>query len=277
MTRRRAFTLIELLVVVGILMLLIGIAGYALSRVMGGSQVGSTKVRLEALKSMIGEMEAATKGLNRPIPNMWDGSGTGGTYGTQQYWRDGNPNDTNTPPEPDPFPGPNGDLSLASSGSGTPPRYNADAILNTQQIIGLLQQVPVAKSGLDKLQASEMMETLPAGLTGVRMTVRNATGVTVPYSGAAASPWPPIPLDAWGNPIIFVPGGGLQVAVSGDGSSSGGTPKLLPTTVKGRDLRGFWASAGPDGAFNRLPGNDGAFNTADDIPAGDDNVYSFEN
>ena len=275
--RRRAFTLIELLMVIGILMLLIGIAGYALSRVMGGSKVGATKVRLEALKSMVGEMEAATKGLNRPIAVMYDGMG--GDYGTQQYWRDGKPNDTNAPPEPDPFPGPSGDLSLGSSGSGTPPRYNADAILNTQQIIGLLQQVPVAKSGLDKLQASEMMEALPAGLGAVRMTIRNPAGGTMPYNSGAANraPYPPIPLDAWGNPIIFVPGCGLQVAVSGDGSGSGGTPKLLPTTVKGRDLRGFWASAGPDGAFNRLPGNDGTIGNADDVPAGDDNVYSFEN
>ena len=62
-------------------------------------------------------------------------------------------------------------------------------------------------------------------------------------------PFPAI-ADAWGNPIIYVPPGGLT------GVNVGGHP----VTIISPDHRGFWASAGPDGNFAN----------------GDDNIYSFE-
>jgi prepilin-type N-terminal cleavage/methylation domain-containing protein len=61
----------------------------------------------------------------------------------------------------------------------------------------------------------------------------------------------PVPLDAWGNPIIFVMGGVLS------GVNAGGQTN---TIVHSPDYHPFFASAGPDGNFSN----------------GDDNMYSFE-
>jgi len=64
--------------------------------------------------------------------------------------------------------------------------------------------------------------------------------------------------DGWGNPIIFVPRGGITTNL---GKNSSGTsyskPGAIITAPTGRP---FWASAGPDGDFS----------------TGDDNIYSFE-
>jgi type II secretory pathway pseudopilin PulG len=77
----------------------------------------------------------------------------------------------------------------------------------------------------------------------------------------------PVVLDAWGNPIIFVPASGaMNVYVnliytnSTNGYTGtkldGSTPQL---TITAPDGRPFWVSAGPDGDFVK----------------GDDNIYSF--
>jgi type II secretory pathway pseudopilin PulG len=68
--------------------------------------------------------------------------------------------------------------------------------------------------------------------------------------------------DGWGNPIIFVPPGGLTGVNLGATANSSGTISYARTgvTITSPDHRWFWASAGPDGNFAN----------------GDDNVYSFE-
>jgi prepilin-type N-terminal cleavage/methylation domain-containing protein len=60
----------------------------------------------------------------------------------------------------------------------------------------------------------------------------------------------PVPLDAWGNPIIFVLGGVLSQVNAGGQT----------VNVHAPDYHPFFASAGPDGNFSK----------------GDDNMYSFE-
>ncbi|HEY8666056.1 MAG TPA: prepilin-type N-terminal cleavage/methylation domain-containing protein [Tepidisphaeraceae bacterium] len=69
-------------------------------------------------------------------------------------------------------------------------------------------------------------------------------------------------LDSWGNPVIYVPPGGLAnvgLGLKSDGSQIAGIPaNTLP--IQSPDKKGFWASAGPDGDFSK----------------GDDNLYSFE-
>lgn len=72
-----------------------------------------------------------------------------------------------------------------------------------------------------------------------------------------SQPGPPIFLDAWGNPIIFVPGSGLMVRMSARVTA---TNKYGATLIQSPDHKPFWASAGPDGDFSN----------------GDDNIYSFE-
>lgn len=91
------------------------------------------------------------------------------------------------------------------------------------------------------------------------------------------SPIAPIFKDAWGNPIIFVPGSGLRVRLL-NGQKDYSDPKVITAIAispEGRvktDATGlaapytvtpgrpFFASAGPDGDFSK----------------GDDNIYSFE-
>ena len=79
----------------------------------------------------------------------------------------------------------------------------------------------------------------------------------------------PVLLDAWGNPIIFVPGGTLgNGAALNNGAVTPGTGAMrsgsgtagITTMAKSPDGHPFFASAGPGGDFSN----------------GDDNLYSFE-
>lgn len=71
--------------------------------------------------------------------------------------------------------------------------------------------------------------------------------------------------DGWSHPIYFVPGAGIKVKML-NGST---------VTVRSPDGRPFFVSAGPDGFISARPGADGTLDTQDDIAAGDDNLYSF--
>ena len=74
----------------------------------------------------------------------------------------------------------------------------------------------------------------------------------------------PVLLDGWGNPIIYVPAGGIVVNVT----TGNGVAQLV--TITSRDNRPFFASAGPDGDF-------GATNSpAAEPTGGDDDIYSRE-
>jgi prepilin-type N-terminal cleavage/methylation domain-containing protein len=63
----------------------------------------------------------------------------------------------------------------------------------------------------------------------------------------------PLLLDGFGNPILFVPPGGLT------GVTTGGTAMTVPLQSNQAAPTYFWASAGSDGNFQQ----------------GDDNLYSF--
>lgn len=71
-------------------------------------------------------------------------------------------------------------------------------------------------------------------------------------------------LDAWGNPMIYVPQQGLGNVTIGGANyrvTSAGVKQEKPSLVVGGEASPFWASAGPDGNFQ----------------LGDDNIYSFDN
>jgi prepilin-type N-terminal cleavage/methylation domain-containing protein len=76
----------------------------------------------------------------------------------------------------------------------------------------------------------------------------------------------PVLADAWGNPMIFVPSGGLKnVKVNGTAVTVTSTGSVRNTAIAlsvdpASQNHGFWASAGPDGKFAE----------------GDDNIYSFQ-
>lgn len=121
--------------------------------------------------------------------------------------------------------------------TGTNPRYNAAAIAATNGVMGLLQAIPENRAMLAKLPGEKLLRR----------------------GGAVANP---ILLDAWNNPVLFVPAGGLSgVTLAGTG---GRTVTSRGVIADGGEVpvgaRPFWASAGPDGNFAK----------------GDDNLYSFE-
>jgi prepilin-type N-terminal cleavage/methylation domain-containing protein len=86
-------------------------------------------------------------------------------------------------------------------------------------------------------------------------------------SKAVASDAQNVLLDGWGNPLIYVPSGGLKnvkIGIKSDGTGSQTVwIKVPPIPANGTDNiphRGFWLSAGPDGDFT----------------TGDDNVIANE-
>jgi prepilin-type N-terminal cleavage/methylation domain-containing protein len=109
-----------------------------------------------------------------------------------------------------------------------------NAIENCKRALRLLQQTPKNK---------EVIGQIPSKLT---------------VTGTADNNSPPALADGWGNPIVYVPSGGLTGVQIGR-KPDGGYDKTI--TVTAPNKRPFWASAGVDG----------------DLSTGDDNVYSFEN
>ena len=92
--------------------------------------------------------------------------------------------------------------------------------------------------------------------------LKTSGGTTFTDSSGNATP---VLLDGWGNPIIYVPSGGMTGVWMGGPKpepGSGGISYLSTDAVVKKvmsvDGRPFWASAGPDGDFSQ----------------GDDNLYS---
>ena len=252
----RAFTLIELLVVIGILMVLISIVAYGIGRVMDHTKRANTRVLLENMKSMISEFEVATKGLTRQPGQMWVNGNPyqpGPTQPPIDIWHDANPTDGTAVPEPDALQAP-GDVRKEANESPTNnQRYASDGIANTQLVMGLLLQAAGNKTILAQFRSSQLMEAIPAAAeSGAKLTLPQGSN----------TPQPSLVLDAWGNPILFVPAGGLFGVTAGDVYHDNivPAPGAHNGPIKSPDNRPFWASAGPDGDFSK----------------GDDNMYSFE-
>jgi prepilin-type N-terminal cleavage/methylation domain-containing protein len=122
---------------------------------------------------------------------------------------------------------------------GAADRLAHPAIAQTQQVIGEMMRVPSIRDTLGR--------SIGEGV------LRQTNGTPLD---------PPVLVDAWNNPIIYVPATGLgNVTVAGQSYniSSAGAYALAGSPPPG--ARPFWASAGPDGDFSK----------------GDDNVYSFGN
>ena len=292
---RKAFTLIELLVVIAILALLITIVAYGMNRVINHSKVSATRVTLANLRSMVTEFEVTAKGLTRQPGGIW--------YKDNRYppnpgdqllageniWQDGNPSDGvlggSNLVEPDAALAP-GDVrkeaneSLTSAGGKPNQRYMSDGMANTQAVMGLLRQAPANKTTLAQLPQSQLIEEVP---TAISDALGNGNPPKLNQSQGTRRLDPPLVLDAWGNPIMFVPAGGLcgdgagaaspnSMWLGGAAGSTGALEVIAQTQtnqvfganqrgpIKSPDGRPFWCSAGPDGNFCTA----------------DDNIYSFE-
>jgi prepilin-type N-terminal cleavage/methylation domain-containing protein len=260
---RRGFTLLELLGVIGIMLILISLAVIGFEQLDRSANGKQTRAMLDDCTAMLDEFEATSGGIQ--------GLGEGSTAATTT----------------DPYPAgagaalggsTAGETTSMVSTSGTYGRYGT-AVINTWYVMAYLMRDPKVKDMVQKLPPTRIL------------TIAGSTGSPVPwypwYSGGTAPTGMntnsgAVLLDGWGNPIIFVPSGGIIVWKKG---------QISPTPITSRDNLPFFASAGPDGDFGAdayqgpLPAAvaTGADNWPDPgmnvtrTPMGDDNIYSFEN
>ena len=168
---------------------------------------------------------------------------------------------------------PQGDMSAEAVSSNHNIRFST--MVRTQEAIQRMLSVPANKSLLTKLPSDNLLAEMPKGI--------NVPGLRFSPDGKID---PPLPLDGWGNPILFLgpadlstgPGapswpdryGLRKVSLSGSSAPVHITNPRVPYPPNEQapnaqavmmSYHPFWASAGPDGDFVK----------------GDDNVYSFEN
>lgn len=297
LTFRPGFTLIEVLIAVSVISILVGILFIAFKSVGNSAKAKQTAATLEVLKTMYAEFEQNFKP----------------------------PTSTNPIPMIQMLPAP---TNITADGED---RLNTtrNAIVYTHYIMYQLQRVPAVRSKLESMSASQLMkwEDLPAQVTaptspyrlGDRLEVPGGfyvciadTTVVPPSAGwiiESTIRGTPVPLDGWGNPILFVPSRGLRNAKlaaesvtttgwSGPGFNYNAGDRVgviveglnqnfqcVSTHISGANdgppNPQYWAasvSSSNNRPFWVSTGPDGVVGFVDDKTDGAaDNVYSFEN
>ncbi len=251
-TTKAGFTLLELLVVIAIIALLMTLVTLGVRSVNKSAKDKATRTIMENLKGFL--TERTNSGGMTDIYNLYN-------FNKNTNFANGQPLPT---PAPDATPigvpddvKPEGSSRLPAiqAGAGNNPAQPRNEVGRTRMVMYMLRAVPMN---------AKMMAQLPAD-----SFLRPAPPNAPPFDQA------PIPVDGWGNPMIFVPGGGLNgITVTGAADASGKVQTAFHATIVSPDGKGFWASAGPDGVFTD---NDNATPVANRKPYGDDNIYSFEN
>jgi len=158
-------------------------------------------------------------------------------------------------------------VNMAPGGADRTPSYKTPSAVDYQNELGrtlivlsLLRSVPANAKMLAQLPADAFIAPPPPA-------------PPAPQPPPVPPNLPAIPVDGWGNPMIYVPPAGI-----GGIYITGSDGLAVPTTITSKDHKGFWVSGGPDGfigGFNDANGNGTV--EAGEIPYGDDNIYSFEN
>ena len=247
--RQRGFTLLEMLVVIGIILVLMSIL------VMGYRHLNYTAARretvaeLKILQGMLTEYENANG--HATLDSLYIVDPASGAPALQLTDAVGDM----------------GDRSSANSIRYAPATTGPNAVNRTgyanaspipiSTVMNWLIRVPKNKAILDGIDAKRVLELPPGNVANIPSNVL---------------------LDGWGNPIIYVPRGGLHVQISDPSVGPRGEyivrtsgifqvkdAKSHPITAADRP---FFASAGQDGHFTDAAGGLIDFAT--------DNIYSFQ-
>jgi type II secretory pathway pseudopilin PulG len=285
---QHAFSTIELLIAISILVILAGLVFVGLRSVSTGGKNRATRATLESASSLLTEVEVA-KGMPyvKRVYTVKPVAAPSYFYAFSPLPKATTPSappDAPNPPRPTPV-----DAPLSASGNGNVSadvfapgaheiRYQSPAIVRTQLVMQRILNVSANRTTISQLPTNSFLtwaggSTAPTlGPAGERFSFQTMPGTPVRYQ-----PSPPVLVDGWGNPIIYVPPAGLRgvkfsddpavsrvvtsVRVRGDYNASSTTnPRAEDYYNFEPGATGFWASAGADGDFTK----------------GDDNVYSFE-
>jgi len=200
-----------------------------------------TKATLSNLQSMLAEYQAMNGLRDQP----------------DQIFRGNNPISTKLPANNASLWAEQVDLKNGSNvAGGGPQRYDWGPMGNTQLVYQFLHRLPNNKQLITKLPSKQIHGMADGGDRGkVLMGPPDKKFID-----------PPLILDAWNNPIIFVGSDGMTgvlfAARTGVWRVTSGdlVDASVPLGNLPRSRRPFFASAGPDGDFK----------------TGDDNVYSFD-
>ena len=240
--RPDGFTLIELLAVIAILGILTGLLFVAFKGISGTAGAQATNVLLGNAKGLLAEYEL-TQRLSDLDSNLDPSSnGPPGDFPLQtinsiDYYQEEAPG-----------------LVTAEGGADRYSGGSNRAVFRTQIVMGRLLAVPANRKAIGSIPSDALLGP-PTGTS------------TLVLQGGALKP--PVLLDSYKNPILYVPAGGL-VGVKFGPRTSPDTRPLMRVTSRGvvandaappAGNRPFFATAGKDGDFTE----------------GDDNVYSFSN
>jgi len=220
---RPGFTLIELLVAMGIAVIVMAIIITGLAQALGGTERRSTQTTLNIARGMLGDFTSDSQNRNRLFRQILTSEGGFGSA-----------------------------VAIANPGLITNVTNSQNPVMDSSRRIQNLL--------LSKASSRQILESMPAN----QIEVDAATRLT---HSQAARGGPSVQttalLDAWRNPILFVPDGFETSAglPTGTGGLAGVTAGGVAGTIRSPERKPYFVSAGADGSFL----------------TGDDNIYSFEN